>query len=88
MSLSKTLLLRRGEAVGGERCSCEGLNDDAVEGVWLFAVIGGLDGELATGAILGKDGVLFSIMRTSRTSFSNRSLISAWCVFALISKSF
>jgi len=87
LSLSKTLLLRRGEAVGGERWSCEGLND-FVEGDSLFAVMGGLDGGLATGGLFGKDGGLFSIVRNSRTSFSNRSLISAWCVFALISKSF
>lgn len=86
-SLSKTLLLLRGDSVVGELASCDCLID-VVDGDWLVAVIGGLGGGLAMGATFTLDGVLFAIVMVSRTSFSNRSLISASCVFALISKSF
>lgn len=97
LSLSKTLLvrLRRGDSVVGDMAvavavgSCD-WRTDGDEGDWGVAVIEGLVGGLLSGGAVGLDGVLeqFSISIIARTSFSNKSLISAPCVFALISKSF
>jgi len=97
LSLSKTLLvrLRRGDSVGGDVAeavvvgSCDWWNDGD-EGDWGVAVVGGLVDGLLSGGAVAFDGVVeqFSIVMIARTSFSNRSLISAPCVFALTSKSF
>ncbi len=87
LSLSNTLLVRLGDSVVGGIRSSDCLID-VDDGDWLTAVSGGLGEGLIIVDTFVFDGTLFSIVITSRTSFSNRSLISACCVFALISKSF